>query len=409
MKIAIFTNNFRPFVGGVTRSIETLVREIHKKGHEVNLFAPRFEGYEDREEWIYRVPAIPRFNHTDFSLPLPFSLKVRSIFEKTGPDLVHVQHPFFLGEMGMHLGKNRGIPIVLTYHTQYEKYSHYAPIDSDLVKRWIVNVCTSFCNICDLVVAPSTDLKKTLISRGVKTGVEVIPTGVDLASYEKAEGRWLRKEFGIGEDKKVLVHIGRLAKEKNLTFLFRSVAEAMKSDKDLLFFIAGQGDQENELRELTDRLGIRERVIFHGKMEPRELRNAYAGGDLFVFSSKTETQGLVVLESMAAGTPVVAVDASGVRDIIEDGVHGYLTGEDPREFSEKILTLIHSQEKRVAFAKASLKKAETFAASKMADKVIHGYSRLLEQPSDRLNPEVHHFKILKGLLQESLRKVVKVK
>jgi len=404
MKIAIFTNTFRPFVGGVTRSIETFVREYIGRGHQVHIFAPSFEGHKDQEPWITRVAAIPRFNQTDFSLPLPFSFKVRSIFEKFNPDLVHVQHPFFLGEMGMHLGKNRGIPIVLTYHTQYEMYSHYAPIDADLVKRWIINVCTSFCNLCDLIVAPSDDIRTMLISREVKTRIEVIPTGIDLSLYRNPDRQWLRETFGIKEDDMILVHIGRLAKEKNLEFLFRSVAKAMRIRKNLIFFIAGLGDLETDLRKAADQFGILHRVIFHGKMDPEELVKAYAGGDLFVFSSLTETQGLVLLESMAAGTPVVAVDAPGVRDIVEDGVNGFLAAEDSDAFSEKILLLLSSPEKRAAFSKAALKNAEELSSSNMAERMLNEYARLLQKPSSALNPEIHHFKILKGLLQESVRK-----
>lgn len=391
-------------MGGVTRSIETFVREFQSRGHEVHIFAPSFEGHTDQEAWITRVPAIPRFNQTDFSLPLPFSFKVRSVFEKFNPDLVHVQHPFFLGEMGMHLGKSRGLPIILTYHTQYERYSHYAPIDSDLVKRWIINVCTSFCNLCDLVVAPSSDIRKMLASREVRTRVQVIPTGVDLSLYENPDRQWLRKKFDIKEDKRILIHIGRLAREKNLEFLFRSVAEAMGKRKDLLFFVAGLGDLEDALKKLADQLGIRQHVIFYGNMGPEELVNAYAGGDLFVFSSMTETQGLVNLESMAAGTPVVAVDAPGVRDVVEHGVNGFLTTGDPGDFSEKILVLLSSPEKRAAFSKAALKTAGEFSTAIMAGRMLKEYALLLEKPSGALNPEVHHFNILKGLLQESVRK-----
>jgi len=407
MRIAIFTNNYKPFMGGVTRSVETLIQEFHARGHEVRLFAPRFEGYEERESWIYRVPSIPRFNHTDFSLPLPYSVKVRSIMADFNPHLVHVQHPFFLGEMGMHLGKNRNIPIVLTYHTQYDQYSHYAPIDSDLVKRWIINVCTSFCNLCDLVVAPSSDIRQVLIDRKVTSRIEVIPTGVNLAPYRDPDRRWLRETFKIGPEKTILIHTGRLAKEKNLNFLFRAVAQAMSGNETLVFFVAGIGDLVPHLKALSRELGIESRVIFHGRMTPEELVSAYAGADLFVFSSKSETQGLVVLEAMAAGTPVVAVDAPGVRDMVTDGVDGYLTDEDEDLFSRRILSLVESPEQRAAFSRAAEKKAARYRSSAMAGKVLDEYERLLRQPPETLNPEIHHFNILKGLLREAVAKVVK--
>ncbi len=404
MRIAVFTNTFRPFLGGVTRSVETLARELRARGHALQLFAPRFEGEEEPKEWICRVPAIPRFNHTDFSLPLPFSLKVRSVFKKFAPDLVHVQHPFLLGEMGMHLGKNRGLPIVLTYHTQYEKYSHYVPIDSPWVRRCIVNVCTSFCNICDLVVAPSRDIEKILKKRGVRTRIVVIPTGVDLPRYRNPDRQWLRKRLGLRSDEKILVHVGRLSKEKNLDFLIQAVAQAMEKRKNLLFLVAGEGDQKPRIEQQARLLGIRDRTIFQGKLTSRDLVNTYAGGDIFVFSSKTETQGLVVLEAMAAGTPVVAMDAPGVRDMIEDGVQGFLTPEDPHLFSERILELIESSEKYTACSEASLKRAESFSAARMAERVLQEYCLLLKKPPESLNREIHHFRILMGILQESLRK-----
>jgi glycosyltransferase involved in cell wall biosynthesis len=253
------------------------------------------------------------------------------------------------------------------------------------------------------VVAPSEDIRNLLISRDVKTRIEVIPTGVDFELYQNPDRHWFRREFGIDEGKKVLVHVGRLAKEKNLDFLFRSVAVVMKKNKEVLLFIAGEGDQKERLRNLAGQLGIQDQVLFHGKMTSDELVNAYAGGDLFVFSSKTETQGLVVLEAMAAGMPVVAVDAPGLRDVVADGVCGFLTSEDPQDFSEKILFLIQSADKKETFSRASLKIARQFSSSKMADRMLKEYSHLLQQSPDTLNPEIHRFKILKGLLQEALR------
>ncbi len=403
MKLALFSNTYRPFLGGVTRSIDTFRREFEARGHAVHLFVPHFKGYEEREERVYRVASIPKFNHTDFSLPLPFSLKVRNIFGKLDLDLVHAQHPFFLGEMGMHLGKNRNLPIVLTYHTQYDQYSHYAPVDSDLVKRWIINVCNSFCNLCDLVVAPCRDIREMLLARGVSTRIEVIPTGIDVSAYRDPDRNWLRETFGLSRKQKILLHVGRLAKEKNLEFLLHAVARAMARDPNLVLLVAGTGDRVPRLQEIAQTLGLAPRVIFHGQMQPAELVNAYAGADLFVFTSKTETQGLVVLESMAAGTPAVAVDAPGVRDTIRDGVNGYLTPEDADVFSERILSLIGSPETRAAFSEAAQKTAADHSASRMAERMLQEYAELLRRPPDTLNPEIHHFNILKGLLREAVR------
>jgi len=405
MKIAVFSNTYRPFVGGVTRSIDTFVEEFRKKGHEVQLFVPRFKGVHESTEWICRVSAIPRFNQTDFSLPLPFSLKVRTRFKEFAPDVVHVQHPFFLGEMGMHLGKYRRLPLVLTYHTQYEQYAHYTPVDTDLVKRWIINVCTSFCDLCDLVIAPSRDLKQVLIERGVRTPIEVIPTGIDLSRSVPRDTGGLRKRLELGEETKILVHVGRFGPEKNLEFLFRSVAKALVRRPALVFYVAGEGTLCDPLKRLARQLGMAERVYFEGKLSPLELSNVYADGDLFVFASKTETQGLVVLEAMAAGMPVVAVDAPGVRDMVEDGLEGFLTPENGEIFAERILFLLDHPERWTACAQACRIKAEAFSASRMAERMLLAYERLRKVPRERLNRKIHHFTIVKGLLQEALRRV----
>ena len=400
MRIAVFTNNYRPFLGGVTRSIETFAKEFRAKGHAVWIFAPRFGGDEPAEEGVTRAPAIPRFNHTDFALPLPFSLRVRQEFKRFAPDLVHVQHPFLLGEMGLHLARSRGLPVVLTYHTQYEKYAHYTPVDSERVRRWIVNVCTSFCNLCDLVVAPSRDIRETLRARGVETEIQVIPTGVDLSVYDRVDPSWLRRRLGLAAETPILVHVGRLAKEKNLGLLVEAAARAMERRRDLVWVVAGRGDREEALRARVRELGLAGRVRFFGTMAPSDLANLYAGAWVFVFASTTETQGLVVLEAMAAGAPVAAVDAPGVRDMVVHGEQGLLCAEEPDALAGAVLAIVEDPERRRAMSRAARGRARDFSSSAMADRLLAAMDRLRGRGPAPDRGEVHRFLVLKGILRD---------
>jgi glycosyltransferase involved in cell wall biosynthesis len=218
---------------------------------------------------------------------------------------------------------NKNVPIIFTHHTRYEDYTHYVPF-SDAMKEVAIQVPTHFANLCDGVIAPSESLARIIRKRGVTTPIAVIPTGIDLRAFASADGAAFRTRMKIPDDAFVVGHVGRLAEEKNLGYLAEAVALYLKKDPKVRFLVVGDGPGRDELKGAFEKHGVADRLILAGKRTGRVLREAYRAMDVFAFASKSETQGMVVAEAMAAGVPVVALNASGVREVVVDGKNGFL-------------------------------------------------------------------------------------
>jgi len=250
------------------------------------------------------------------------------------PDLIHAHHPFLLGDTAVRVASGRGLPLVFTHHTLYEEYTHYVSGESEALKRFVTDLSTGYANLCDHVIAPSQSVATLLQQRGVTVPITVIPTGVDLAKFARRQGRRFRKANGIPDDAFLAGHIGRLAPEKNLMFLTRAVARFLQERPQAWFLVAGAGPLEDSMKAYFAEAGVTDRVRFAGILQGKDLADAYDAMDVFAFASKSETQGMVMAEAMAAGTPVIALDASGVREVVRDGVNGRkLSVEDQDAFS----------------------------------------------------------------------------
>ncbi|HEU5359886.1 MAG TPA: glycosyltransferase, partial [Candidatus Deferrimicrobiaceae bacterium] len=324
MNILMVTNAFLPHVGGVARSVQGFTAEFRRGGHRVVVVAPIFEGIPRNETDVIRVPAIQNFNGSDFSVPVPVSGKVISALKTFIPQIVHSHHPFLLGDTALRVAATRDIPVVFTHHTMYEKYTHYVPGDSPRLKRFVLDLVTGYCNLCDAVIAPSQTVAEEIGRRGVKVPVEVIPTGVNVGVFSSGNGDAFRKRMGIPPDAFLIGHVGRLAPEKNLEFLAGCVIRFLHRTRRAHFLLVGEGVLKKEIERTFAAQELAERFHSLGVMDHPELASAYQAMDVFVFASRTETQGMVLTEAMAAGTPVVAVDASGVREVVRDGENGRL-------------------------------------------------------------------------------------
>lgn len=341
MKIAIFTNTYIPHVGGVAKSVSALVEGMRARGHDCLVIAPEFDDQPADEQSVLRIPSIRNFNGTDFSFRLPSGNMIGEAIKAFHPELIHSHHPFLLGEAAMRVAHQWGLPLVFTHHTRYEDYVHYVLDDSKYLERLAVELATEYANLCDRVIAPSESIKDLITQRGVTTPIEAIPTGIDQDHFRSGDGSSVRKKLNITPDQFVVGHVGRLASEKNLGYLAKAVFAYLERDADSVFLLVGEGDSLKDIkREAQDR-GLSGRLHLLGKLTSDALVNAYHAMDLFAFSSKSETQGMVLAEAMAAGTPVVALDASGARDIIEDGVNGRLLPEksEPDAFADAIAGL----------------------------------------------------------------------
>jgi glycosyltransferase involved in cell wall biosynthesis len=273
----------------------------------------------------------------------------------------------------------RKIPIVFTHHTLYEKYTHYVPGDSPKMKRFIVELVTGYCNLCDGVIAPSRSVAELLRLRGVTTRIAVIPTGVDVNAFGKADGPATRRRLSIPQDAFVVGHVGRLAQEKNLRFLCEAVARFLLFYDHGHFLVAGDGPSGRDIQEIFSAFELTNRLHLTGVINPRDLPEIYHAMDVFAFSSRSETQGMVLAEAMAAGVPVVALDASGVREMIRDRVNGrLLPAEDLDAFVGAlswIAALGYEEKKRLQ--EEARKTAHELSLSRTALKTLAFYESLM--------------------------------
>ncbi len=331
MHILMMTNTYSPHVGGVARSVQSFSDGLRQQGHQVLVVAPIFAGEPAHDPGVLRWPALQHFHHTDFSLPLPAPVGLHATLREFAPQIVHSHHPFLLGDTALRIAAERDLPVVFTHHTMYERYTHNLPFDSARVRRFAAELAAGYCNLCNAVIAPSATIADRLKKRGVKVPIEVIPTGIKLEQFAAGKGAACRRRHAIPADALLLGYLGRLAPEKNLSFLAAVVTLFLGQRPEAHFLMAGEGPERAVLLKHFAAAGVAGRVHTLGVLQPAELADAYRAMDIFVFASQSETQGLVLAEAMAAGTPVVAVDAPGVRDIVCDRENGRLLPTEQRE------------------------------------------------------------------------------
>jgi len=378
MKIGIFTDSYRPYTSGVVRSIDTFAAELTAMGHEIYIFAPNYPDCEP-EAGIFRFFSIPAPTQKEFSLAIPFAPTIGATIRQLGLELIHVHSPFLLGRLGARCAKRYDLPLVFTYHTLYDKYIHYVPWLQSLSRTLMQQFIRNFCNNCDTVIVPTDIVAKMLKEQDIHTPLLTIPTGINLTVFEQADPRWLRNKYHIPNEELILLFVGRLGQEKNLEFLLRAYQEILKRQPQTRLVLVGSGSEAEHFQTLSVDLGLAAHVIFTGNLPYQEVANCYAGADLFVFASVTETQGLVIGEAKAARLPVVAVDAYGVSEMINPGVDGYLTPLDLGVFTSKIEELLDNAPLRAQLAQNAHLAAAQFSSRHMAAKLSEAYSDLVAQ------------------------------
>lgn len=381
MNIIMLTNTFTPHVGGVARSVETFTAEYRKRGHNVLVVAPEFDNQPRNEIGVVRLPAIQHFNGSDFSVALPVPGLLKDILETFKPDIVHSHHPYLLGMTALRIARYRQLPLVFTHHTMYEQYTHYVPLNSPAFSRFVIELATRYANLCDQVFAPSQSIETLLHQRGVQRPITVIPTGVDTTRFRHGDGLKFRAKHGISEKAYIVGHLGRLAPEKNLEFLTTAVAQFLNKTPQAEFLVVGTGPSELLIRAIFDRAGLTKRLHIVGVLQSVDLINAYHAMDVFAFASRSETQGMVLTEAMAAGLPVVGLDAPGVREVVKDKQNGRLLTEQSIEKFADCLQWIESQTPTSLqkLQQSALQTADDFSMSHSASKALICYENLRMQ------------------------------
>jgi glycosyltransferase involved in cell wall biosynthesis len=276
--------------------------------------------------------------------------------------------------------------LVFTYHTLYEQYAHYLPLISPLAAKIGEARSYAFANQADLVIAPTSGVRARLLANGVTAPVEVIPTGVEPPDTPEEPRPIVRRRLGLPEKSPILLYVGRLAREKNVGMLLQALYAAVQVAPEVILLLVGEGDEERSLRRLADRLNLAGRVRFVGPVSHQAVGHWYRAADLFVFPSVSETQGLVVLEAMAHGLPVLAVRSIGTSDFIEDGVTGALAENPHDDFIRRLLELLRDEAGRSRYAEQGKARAMQITSEVSTMRLLRAYERLLTWESSMPRP-----------------------
>lgn len=344
LNILMISDVFFPRVNGVSTSIQTFTDSFLAEGHQVTLIAPDYPEEHLADFPIIRIPAskLP-FDPEDRLMSKRKISKLLPQLEKMQFDILHIQTPFVAHYAGVYLAKRLDIPCVVSYHTYFEAYfEKYLPwLPSGLLRKIARKYSASQCNQVNGIISPSSQMLAKLREYGAESQAAVIPTGLKLDQYQHAGESSFRSQYNIDEDDQVLLYVGRVAHEKNIPFLIDVFAEIVETNNDVKFVIAGEGPAQKTLQNRVEVLGLEEQVIFVGYLDREtELVDCYQSADIFVFSSETETQGLVLLEAMACNLPVVSVASMGSKDVLIDGEGCLISKLDTDEFSKKVLRLL---------------------------------------------------------------------
>lgn len=382
MHIAFYTNTYLPVVNGVVRSVSTFRKALTALGHNVFVFAQQQNDYKDEEAFIFRYPSLPLPLSVDFSAVIPISPFMDRLLPILKPEVIHTHHPVLMGQAAANKAEELDLPLVFTFHTQYREYTHYVPIPQEAVQDFLKNIVHSwlqdYLRRCHHIVIPSESMRDILVNEyGLVGPYTIIPTGIELEPYQAADGNHIRQELGWGEDR-VMISIGRLAKEKNLELLLRATALSLEDHPNLRLVLLGDGPDREELEDLSAKLGISERVTFVGEVPFDEVPAYLKSADFFGFASTTETQGLVTLEALAAQLPVVAIEASGTRDIVQHEKQGLLVAEDHLALAGAIDRLLSNEQLYQRFRKATQSRAKQYEVKALAGNLTDVYSQAIQ-------------------------------
>lgn len=363
MKILFISDVYFPRINGVSTSIRTFVTQMQKMGHTVHLIAPDYGVKTSDEAWIKRMPARKIFFDPEDRL-MKYGEAIDRLAELRHEqyDLIHIHTPFVAHYLGLKLAHLLNVPVVETYHTFFEDYlHHYLPIIPKPIARSLARfVSRRQCNAVDAIISPSQPMLDVLRDYGVKSKANVVPTGLQAHSFQKANGKSFREKYGIALDRPMSLFVGRVAFEKNIGFLLRTWVEVIKKQPDALLVIAGEGPAEKSLHALGKELNLEDNLKFIGYLDREtELNDCYAAADVFVFSSLSETQGLVLLEAMAQGTPVIAIAELGTKSILVEGEGALIAPENELVFAERVSTLLSNKTLRNKLSKAALSYVKT--------------------------------------------------
>ncbi|MCE2898160.1 MAG: glycosyltransferase [Betaproteobacteria bacterium] len=390
MRILLVSDVYFPRVNGVSTSIQTFRQALGELGHHTALIAPAYPSSWPDEPGTLRVAS--RRVPLDPEDRMMHAAPIRALLPRLARerfDLVHVQTPFVAHYLGLWLARQLGVPCVETYHTFFEEYLfHYVPfLPRALMRAAARRFSRAQGNSVDALVVPSSAMGEVLAGYGVRAPMAVIPTGIPLADFGGGTGLRFRQAMGIAPEAPLLLFVGRVAHEKNIGFLLEALGLVRQRVPGALLAIAGEGPALPALRRQAHSLGLAEAVRFAGYLDRRgALLDCYAAADAFVFASRTETQGLVLLEAMALGIPVVSTAVMGTRDVVGPGRGALVPGDEPADFAAAVVRLLEDPALRARLCAEARDYVQEWQAGALARRMAGFYEGVLREAAPGASP-----------------------
>jgi len=382
LRVAMITDNYFPFIGGVPVSIDRLHRGLRHLLYPTIILAPKYPGRMNDHGDVVRIPSLlPWGRNSEFRMSNIFSPHIGRTLDSFNPDIIHSHHPYWTGWAAIFHARRMKVPLIYTYHTRLEHYAHFVPLPAPLFRNIISHsLIRYYANRSDGVIVPTQAAEEYLRVIGVKSDIYVQPTGIDYEAFQKNSKETeekLRQRYSI-EREVVLVSVSRLSKEKNIDFLIEGIGRLVNQTKTpCKCFIIGDGIERQRLQSRIEDLGLSEAIYLVGSIPPEEIKHYYHISDLFLFASKSETQGMVILEAMAAHTPVVAIRSSGIDDVVHNGLNGYKTPTDVDKWTNRVRELVENEPLRTKLSDQAQEYARGFSIHRFAKNITDIYARVL--------------------------------
>ncbi|MDU1832147.1 MAG: glycosyltransferase family 4 protein [Finegoldia magna] len=377
MKILITTDTFRPTINGVVTSIESLKKALDRRGHDTRIltFSDSFNSKQEKDIYYMGSLGAGKFYPDARMNKLLYNRFYEDIMD-WNPDIVHSQTEFTMFIQAKKIAKDLDVPLLHTYHTVYEDYTHYFSLNKKIGKELAKQFTKQIIKMTHGVVVPTNKIYNLLKDYNIKEDIYVAPTGINVQKLSECDDFDIRKGYKISEDKHIVLFLGRIGKEKNITEILQYL-EKMKRD-DIVFIIAGAGPFLSELKEICSNSIIKDRLIFTGMIDPSKVGNFYSQSDVFVSASTSETQGLTFIESMACKTPIICRHDDCLDGVLIDGKTGFgFSTKD--EFIEYLNKILDNKELRDEMGNNCKQLVdENFTEDSFASKIEQIYLKVIE-------------------------------
>ncbi|MCX6362114.1 MAG: glycosyltransferase [Armatimonadetes bacterium] len=381
MRVGVFSECYEPVQNGVTTSLRTLVDGLRHEGHRVFVVAPRYAGHADSDPFVLRLPSLHTWFSSKYPIAAPWVARLDREALRLAPSLVHSHNPFFVGLVAARYARDAGVPLVATYHTLYNHYGHYLKFVPDAVVQGLLRWwMPTYYNLCAQIIVPSRVAGDSLTGYGVQSPITVLPTAVPLpdpALLTPDARAAARARLGVPADAALLLYVGRAAREKNIELVLEAFARVAAGNPACHLVVVGAGPHLDALRQAAAHMAAAARVRIVGAIPHDDLPPIYACADLFVFSSVTETQGLVMAEARAAGTPCILVRGGGAGETIIHGEDGFVVDQDAVAFADAVTRVVGDPDLHNAMRAHCLRRALLHTPDAMTRRVIAVYEQAL--------------------------------